>query len=205
MEKNNAKCLHATERHYKILCETIKCLYGQVVLDELQNKATDHLLKYVPYDANKIGLRLHTLRLLYTDFLSKNFKTKRRRILYSVRYKKALDRMAISKMRLRSKTRKHCNRLLCIIMREFGTRKLNEMIWKSNAMALGAVAKENPFAKASYIYGLCENDLSLQLHHLRWLYKKNRPALEGDDIHWEVNMNYINCTLRDKGECDENE
>ena len=203
MKTWNTKCLLTTERHYKILCETIKCLYGQCVLDELENKATDYLLKCEPNKADQIGVRLHTLRLLYTDFLSKKFKTKRRKRLHIVRYKKALDKMAISKMRLRSKTRKHCIRLLAIIMREFGTRKLNEMIWKSNMMAFYTAIKENPFAKASYIYGLCENDLSFQLHHLRWLYKKNRPALEGDDIHWEVNMNYINCTLRDKGEYNE--
>lgn len=202
MEKNKAKFLRTTERHYKILCETIKCLYGQSVLDELEKKVTDYPLKCYPNNS-EIGARLHSMRLAYTDFLSKKFKTKRRKRLYSVRYKKALDKKAISKMRLRSKTRKHCNRLLCIIRREFGTKKLYEMIWKSNTMALGTVAKENPFAKASYIYGLCDNDLSLQLHYLRWLYKKNRPALEGDDIHWEVNMNYINCTLRDKGEYNE--
>ena len=199
MEKNNAKCLHATERHYKILCETIKFLYGQCVLDELEKNVTDYLLKCEPNKA-EIGARLHSMRLAYTDFLSKKFKTKRRKRLHSVRYQKALDRMAISKMRLRSKTRKHCIRLIAIIMREFGTRRANEMIWKSNMMAFGDAAKENPFAKASYIYGLCDNDLSFQLHHLRWLYKKNRPALDGHDIHWDVNMNYINCTLRDKGE-----
>ena len=204
MKTGNTKCLLATERHYKILCETIKCLYGQCVLDELENKATDYLLKCETNTADQMGVRLHTLRLLYTDFLSKNFKTKRRKRLHSVRYKKALDRMAISKMRLRSKTRKHCIRLLAIIMREFGTRKANEMIWKSNTMAMGTAAKENPFATASYIYGLCDNDLSFQLHHLRWLYKKNRPALDGNGIHWDVNMNYINCTLRDKGEYSEN-
>lgn len=203
MKTKNIKCLRTTERHYKILCETIKYLYGQSVLDELEKTVNDYPLKCYPNNS-EIGARLHSMRLAYTDFLSKNFKTKRRRRLYSVRYKKSLDKKAISKMRLRSKTRKHCNRLLCIIRREFGTKKLYEMIWKSNTMALGAVAKENPFAKASYIYGLCDNDLSLQLHYLRWLYKKNRPALEGDDIHWEVNMNYINCTLRDKGEYNEN-
>ena len=204
MEKNNTKCNRTTERHYKILCETIKYLYGQGVLDELQKEATDHHLKCYPNNS-EIGARLHSMRLAYTDSLSKNFKMKRRKRLHSVRYKKALDRMAISKMRLRSKTRKHCIRLLAIIMREFGTRKANEMIWKSNMMAFGDAAKENPFAKASYIYGLCDNDLSFQLHHLRWLYKKNRPALDGHDIHWDVNMNYINCTLKEKGECDENE
>lgn len=202
MKTKNIKCLRTTERHYKILCETIKCLYGQCVLDELEKKVNDYPLKCYPNNS-EVGSRLHSMRLLYTDFLSKKFKTKRRKRLYSVRYKKSLDKKAISKMRLRSKTRKHCNRLLCIIRREFGTKKLYEMIWKSNTMALGTLAKENPFAKASYIYGLCDNDLSLQLHYLRWLYKKNRPALDGDDIHWEVNMNYINCTLRDKGEYNE--
>ena len=96
MEKNNEKCFLTTERHYKILCETIKYLYGQDVLDELEKEATDHPLKCYPNNS-EVGARLHSMRLLYTDFLSKKFKMKRRKRLHSVRYKKALDRMLYQK------------------------------------------------------------------------------------------------------------
>ena len=93
-------------------------------------------------------------------------------------------------MMFRSNTRRHYEELCAAVEKEFGYDVLNEIILKSNAIALGIAVQIYPKKNMRQCIGLEERDYSRKLHYLRDLVCNLRKKNINYNIHKKINDNY---------------
>lgn len=182
------------EERYDALCNTIAHLYGQAFLDELEANV-DGIISRTHF-TNTIQDRLGLLRRQYRTKCK--VETSEQRLVdkafyyvtYSAKDRKRSEKYALNKMWLRSKARQRYNALKRVIAIDFGDDKAKELVWKAAALALADVTNKLKYRSVSEICGICKNDKSYELHHMRDLYaytKALRQDIYGTHIHNLIN------------------
>ena len=201
-EKQLHRCERLAEDRYDALRNTITHLYGQAFLEELEMNVSGIIrMKQLP---NTIPCRLGFLRKQYRTrckvvtseqwLFQKAFDY----MMYSKKLKKRREKRAMNQMWRRSKARQRYNALTRIIAIDFGDGMAKELVWKSNALAIADLINKYKYNRVGMICGVCTNDKSYELHHLRILYAYTREQYEnihGSTIHNQINENYHNCMV----------
>ena len=201
-EKNRQRWERLAEERYEELRNTIVHLYGQAFLDELEANVSGIISrKQLP---NTIPCRLGFLRKQYRTrckvvtseqwLFEKAFNY----LMYSKKLKKRREKRAMNQMWMRSKARQRYNALTRIIAIDLGDGIAKELVWKSNALAIADLINKYKYNGVGMICGVCANDKSYELHHLRILYAYTREQYEnihGSTIHNQINENDHNCMV----------
>ena len=193
-EEQRQRSRRLAEERYNALRNTITHLYGQAFLDELEANVSD-LISRSRYN-DTITDRLSLLRKQYRTKCK--VETSEQRLVekafyyvtYSAKDRKRSDKYALNKMWLRSKARQRYNELKRVIAIDFGDEKAKELVWKAAALALADVTNKLKYRSVSEICGICKNDKSYELHHMRDLYaytKALRQDIYGTHIHNLIN------------------
>lgn len=201
-EKQRQRCERLAEDRYDALRNTISHLHGQALLDELEANVSG-IISRKQLD-NTIPCRLGFLRKQYRTrykvvtseqrLVDKAFHY----VMYSAKRKKMREKRAMNQMWRRSKAMKRYNALTRIIAIELGNGTAKELVWKSNALAIADLINKYKYHGVGMICGVCANDKSYELHHLRILYAYTRNQYEnihGSAIHNQINENYHNCMV----------
>ena len=198
IEKITEKKLHRFERlaeeRYDALCNTIAHLYGKAFLDELEANV-DGIISRTHF-TNTIQDRLGLLRRQYRTKCK--VETSEQRLVekafyyvtYSAKDRKLSEKRALNQMLRRSKARQRYNLLVQVILRDFGEKMQNEILWKAKTLALADITEKYKYNNVSWIIGYSENDLSSALHHLRIVYayaRALRQDMYGTYIHNLIN------------------
>ena len=141
-----------TREHYAQLREQITREFGEQVLNELEQSVS----QFIGWHFGKMddeGLRLHYLRSEYLSYWRKAYNVKRTKRVKKLdkKTRKQMDKCAINKMRMRSKTRRHYNELCKTIANEFGQKVLVDLQTKAYIFALNQVyeySQRKAFANA---------------------------------------------------------
>ena len=203
IEEITEKQLHKYERlaeeRYEALRNTIAHLYGQAFLDELETNVSGIIsMKQLP---NTIPCRLGFLRKQYRTrckvVTSEQwlFEKAFHYMMYSKKLKKRREMRAMNQMWRRSKARQRYNDLTRIIAIEFGDGMAKDLVWKANALAIADLTNKYKYRGVGMICGVCANDKSYELHHLRALYayaRDRREEMYGSRIQRQINENYHN-------------
>ena len=196
-EKQPHRFERKAEDRYDALRNTITHLYGKAFLDELEANVSGIIrMKQLP---NTIPCRLGFLRKQYRTrckvvtseqwLFEKAFNY----LMYSKKLKKRRDKHALNKMWLRSKVRHRYNELKRVIAIDLGYEKAKELVWKAAALALADLTNKYKYYGVGMICGVCANDKSYELHHLRALYayaRDRREEMYGSRVHRQINANY---------------
>lgn len=202
-EKTLERCEMLAKERYKMLRITIKNLYGQLFLEELESNVSGIISSMSRYN-DTITDRLSLLRKQYRTrckvvtseqrLVEKAFYY----VMYSSKDRQRSEKHALNQMWLRSKVRQRYNELKHVIAIDFGEEVQRELIWKAKTLALADVIQKQKYLKFSLAKGYAENDLSFALHHLRILcaYTRwQREGIDGTHIHTQINHNYQDCML----------
>ena len=193
-EKQRQRCERLAEERYEALQNTIAHLYGKKFLFELEMNVSGIIRMY--QFENTIPYRLMFLRRQYRSKCK--VETSEQRLVekafyyvtYSAKDRKRSEKYALNKMWLRSKARQRYNELKRVIAIDFGDEKAKELVWKAAALALADVTNKLKYRSVSEICGICKNDKSYELHHMRDLYaytKALRQDMYGTHIHNLIN------------------
>ena len=193
-DKKLSRFERLAEERYDALCNTISHLYGQAFLDELEANV-DGIISRTHF-TNTIQDRLGLLRRQYRTKCK--VETSEQRLVdkafyyvtYSAKDRKRSEKYALNKMWLRSKARQRYNALKRVIAIDLGDDKAKELVWKAAALALADVTNKLKYRSVSEICGICKNDKSYELHHMRDLYaytKALRQDIYGTHIHNLIN------------------
>lgn len=118
--------------------------------------------------------------------------------MYSKKLKKRLEKRAMNQMWRRSKARQRYNSMKRVIAIDMGDDKEKELVWKAAALALADLTNKYKYRGVGMICGVCANDKSYELHHLRALYAYSRDRREEmycSRIQRQINENYHNCMV----------
>ena len=193
-DKKLSRLERLAEERYDALCNTIAHLYGKAFLDELEANVS-RIIRNARFE-NTIPDRLGLLRRQYRTKCK--VETSEQRLVekafyyvtYSAKDRKRSEKYALNKMWLRSKARQRYNELKRVIAIDFGDEKAKELDWKAAALALADVTNKLKYRSVSEICGICKNDKSYELHHMRDLYaytKALRQDIYGTHIHNLIN------------------
>ena len=201
-ENQKQRCRQLAEERYEALRNTITHLYGQAFLDELEANVSGTISRMQL--ENTIPCRLRFLRRQYRTrckvvtseqmLVDKAFHY----VMYSKKLKKMREKRAMNQMWRRSKARQRYNAMTRIIAIDIGDEKAKELVWKAAALALADLTNKYKYSGVGMICGVCANDKSYELHHLRILYAYTRNQYEnihGSAIHNQINENYHNCMV----------
>ena len=201
-EEQRQRCRRLAEERYEAIRSTITHLYGQAFLDELEANVSG-IISRKQLD-NTIPCRLGFLRKQYRTRCKvvtseqRLFEKAFNYLMYSKKLKKRSEKRAMNQMWRRSKARQRYNALTRIIAIDLGDDMAKELVWKSNALAIADLINKYKYHGVGMICGVCANDKSYELHHLRILYAYTRNQYEnihGSAIHNQINENYHNCML----------
>ena len=193
-EKQMQRCERLAEERYEALRNTIAHLYGKKFLFELEMNVSGIIRRY--QFENTIPYRLRFLRRQYrTKF---KVETSEQRLVekafyyvtYSAKDRKRSEKRALNQMLRRSKARQRYNLLAQVILRDFGEKMQNEILWKAKTLSLAEITEKYKYRNVSWIIGYSENDLSRALHHLRIVYayaRALRQDMYGTLIHNQIN------------------
>ena len=201
-EMQSQRCRRLAEERYEALRNTIAHLYGKKFLFELEMNVSGIIRrKQLP---NTIPCRLGFLRKQYRTrckvvtseqwLFEKAFNY----LMYSKKLKKRSEKRAMNQMWLRSKVRHRYNAMKRVIAIDMGDDKAKELVWKAAALALADITNKYMYYRVGMICGVCANDKSYELHHLRALYTYTREQYEnihGSRIQIQINENYHNCMV----------
>lgn len=187
-----------TREHYAQLREQITREFGEQVLCELELIVTD----FITWEgcSETIGRRLHYLRIEYLVYWRKAYNVKRTKRVRKLdkKTRKQNEKIAINKMRMRSKTRKHYNELCKTIENEFGQNVLVDLQTKAFVLACAKVVKWYPEKTFRQCNGILDADFYLKLKYMRELFCDTRIRNRKYNIHTTINDNYTNCMILDK-------
>ena len=195
--ERNEKCERITREHYAKLREQIKREFGEQVLGELELQVND----FITFHGFRkdIGLLLHYLRIEYYVYCRKVYNTKRTKRVRKLdkKTRKQMDKCAINKMRMRSKTRKHYNELCKTIANEFGQKVLVDLQTKAYIFALNQVLRIFPKKSFRQCSGIVDMDFQFRLRYMREVVCDFRMRNVEHNIHETVNSNYTNRNVID--------
>ena len=187
-----------TREHYAQLHEQITREFGEQVLGELELHVND----FITFHGFRkdIGLRLHYLRIEYFVYCRKvyNIKQTTRVKRYDRKTRKQMDKCAINKMRMRSKTRRHYNELCKTIANEFGLKVLVDLQTKAYIFALNQVLRIFPKKNFRKCSGIVDMDFQFRLRYMREVVCDFRMRNINYNIHKKINDNYALCMVIDK-------
>ena len=191
------KCQMATEAHYNRFREQITREFGEQVLNELELQVNDLITWH--YGRETVGLRLHYLRGEYLSYWRKAYNVKRTKRVrrYDKKTRKQMDKCAINKMRMRSKTRRHYNELCKTIANEFGQKVLVDLQTKAYIFALNQVLRIFPKKSFRQCSGIVDMDFQFRLRYMREVVCDFRIRNVEHNIHETVNSNYTNRNVID--------
>ena len=198
-EKQRQRCRRLAEERYEALRKTIKHLYGQAFLEELETNVSG-IIRRSRYE-NTIPDRLSLLRKQYRTKCKIDipYRIMGKAYYHSVYepfnkiHKHFDEKHALNQIRKRSKARQRYNRLAEVILSDLGEEMQKELIWKAEVRALAEIMDKCKYCKSSAIKGYCSNDRSFALRHLRILYAYHRERhqdMYGTRIHNQINANY---------------
>lgn len=187
-----------TREHYAQLREQITREFGEQVLGELELQVNDLITWH--YGRETVGLRLHYLRGEYLSYWRKAYNVKRTKRVrrYDRKTRKQMDKEAINKMRMRSKTRKHYNELCKTISNEFGQKVLVDLQTKAYIFALNQVLRIFPKKSFRQCSGIVDMDFQFRLRYMREVVCNFRMNNKNYNIHTKINDNYANCMITEK-------
>ena len=188
-----------TREHYAQLREQIKREFGEQVLNELEQSVS----QFIGWHFGKMddeGLRLHYLRSEYLSYWRKAYGVKRTKRVrrYDRKTRKQMDKCAIDKMRMRSKTRKHYNELCKTIANEFGQKVLVDLQTKAFIFALNQVLRIFPKKSFRQCNWVIDMDFQFRLRYMREVVCDFRKRNINYNIHRKINDNYAICMVIDK-------
>lgn len=198
-EKQRQRCERLAEERYEALRNTISHLYGKKFLFELEMNVSG-IIRRSRYN-NTIPDRLSLLRKQYRTKCK--VETSEQRLVekafyyltYSAKDRQRIEKHALNQMWRRSKVRQRYNELKRVIAIDFGDDKAKELVWKAAALALADLTNKYKNRGVGMICGVCANDKSYELHHLRALYAyaiDRREEMYGSRIQRQINTNYRN-------------
>lgn len=184
-----------TREHYAQLREQITREFGEQVLGELELQVNDLITWH--YGREDVGTRLHYLRSEYLSYWRKAYNVKRTKRVrrYDKKTRKQMDKCAINKMRMRSKTRKHYNELCKTIANEFGQKILVDLQTKAFIFALSSVLRIFPNKNFRQCNWVIDMDFSFRLRYMREVVCDFRVNNKKYNIHTKINDNYTNCMV----------
>ena len=188
-----------TREHYAQLREQITREFGEQVLNELEQSVSQFIgLHFGKMDDE--GLRLHYLRSEYLSYWHKAYNVKRTKRVRKLdkKTRKQMDKCAINKMRMRSKTRKHYNELCKTIANEFGQNVLVDLQTKAYIFALNQVLRIFPKKSFRKCSGIVDMDFQFRLRYMREVVCDFRMRNINYNIHKKINENYALCMVIDK-------
>ena len=187
-----------TREHYAQLREQITREFGEQVLNELELQVNDLITWH--YGRETVGLRLHYLRGEYLSYWRKAYNVKRTKRVrrYDKKTRKQMDKCAINKMRMRSKTRRHYNELCKTIANEFGQKVLVDLQTKAYIFALNQVLRIFPKKSFRQCSGIVDMDFQFRLRYMREVVCDFRMRNINYNIHKKINENYVLCMVIDK-------
>lgn len=188
-----------TREHYAQLREQITREFGEQVLNELEQSVS----QFISWHFGKMddeGLRLHYLRSEYLSYWRKAYNVKRTKRVrrYDKKTRKQMDKCAINKMRMRSKTRRHYNELCKTIANEFGQKVLVDLQTKAYIFALNQVLRIFPKKSFRKCSGIVDMDFQFRLRYMREVVCDFRMRNINYNIHKKINENYALCMVIDK-------
>lgn len=188
-----------TREHYAQLREQITSEFGEQVLNELEQSVS----QFISWHFGKMddeGLRLHYLRSEYLSYWRKAYNVKRTKRVRKLdkKTRKQMDKYAINKMRLRSKTRRHYNELCKTIANEFGQNVLVDLQTKAFIFALNQVLRIFPKKSFRKCSGIVDIDFQFRLRYMREVVCDFRMRNINYNIHKKINENYALCMVIDK-------
>ena len=188
-----------TREHYAQLREQITREFGEQVLNELEQSVS----QFISWHFGKMddeGLRLHYLRSEYLSYWRKAYNVKRTKRVrrYDNKTRKQMDKYAINKMRMRSKTRRHYNELCKTIANEFGLKVLVDLQTKAYIFALNQVLRIFPKKSFRKCSGIVDIDFQFRLRYMREVVCDFRKRNKNYNIHKKINDNYALCMVIDK-------
>lgn len=188
-----------TREHYAQLREQITREFGEQVLNELEQSVS----QFIGWHFGKMddeGLRLHYLRSEYLSYWRKAYNVKRTKRVrrYDRKTRKQNEKIAINKMRMRSKTRRHYNELCKTIANEFGMKVLVELQTKAFIFALNQVLRIFPKKSFRKCSGIVDMDFQFRLRYMREVVCDFRMRNINYNIHKKINENYALCMVIDK-------
>lgn len=187
-----------TREHYAKLREQITREFGEQVLNELENSVS----QFIGWHFGKMddeGLRLHYLRSEYLSYWRKAYGVKRTKRVKKLdkKTRKQMDKFAINKMRMRSKTRRHYNELCKTIANEFGQKVLVDLQTKAFIFALSSVMRIFPNKNFRQCSGIVDMDFQFRLRYMREVVCDFRMNNKNYNINTKINDNYANCMVID--------
>ena len=188
-----------TREHYAQLREQITREFGEQILGELEQSVS----QFIGWHFGKMddeGLRLHYLRSEYLSYWRKAYNVKRTKRVcrYDKKTRKQMDKYAINKMRMRSKTRRHYNELCKTIANEFGLKVLVDLQTKAYIFALNQVLRIFPKKSFRKCSGIVDMDFQFRLRYMREVVCDFRMRNINYNIHKKINDNYALCMVIDK-------
>ena len=188
-----------TREHYAQLREQITREFGEQVLNELEQSVS----QFIGWHFGKMedeGLRLHYLRSEYLSYWRKAYNVKRTKRVKKLdkKTRKQMDKCAINKMLMRSKTRKHYNELCKTIANEFGKKVLVDLQTKAYIFALNQVLRIFPKKSFRQCSGIVDMDFQFRLRYMREVVCDFRKRNKNYNIHKKINDNYAICMVIDK-------
>lgn len=188
-----------TREHYAQLREQITREFGEHVLNELEQSVS----QFIGWHFGKMddeGLRLHYLRSEYLSYWRKAYGVKRTKRVKKLdkKTRKKMDKCAINKMRMRSKTRRHYNELCKTIANEFGQKVLVDLQTKAYIFALNQVLRIFPKKSFRKCSGIVDMDFQFRLRYMREVVCDFRMRNINYNIHKKINDNYALCMVIDK-------
>ena len=193
-DKHRQRCERLAEERYEALRNTIAHLYGKKFLFELEMNVSG-IIRRLRFE-NTIPYRLRYLRRQYRTKCK--VETSEQRLVekafyyvtYSSKDRQRSEKYALNQMWRRSKVRQRYNELKRVIAIDLGDKKAKELAWKAAALALADLTNKYKYRGVGMICGVCANDKSYELHHLRALYaytKALRQDMYGTHIHNLIN------------------
>ena len=188
-----------TREHYAQLREQITREFGEQVLNELEQSVS----QFIGWHFGKMddeGLRLHYLRSEYLSYWRKAYGVKRTKRVKKLdkKTRKQMDKCAIDRMKLRSKTRKHYNELCLLVANEFGKNVLVDLQTKAYIFALNQVLRIFPKKSFRKCSGIVDMDFQFRLRYMREVVCDFRMRNINYNIHKKINDNYALCMVIDK-------
>lgn len=195
--ESNKKCERVTREHYAQLREQITREFGEQVLNELEQEVTNFFV--FEGDRKNIGKRLNRLRSEYLSYWRKAYGVKRTKRVKKLdkKTRKQMDKCAINKMRMRSKTRKHYNELCKTIANEFGQKVLVDLQTKAFIFALNQVMRLFPKKNFRQCNWVVDMDFQFRLRYMREVVCDFRMRNKNYNIHTTINDNYPNRNVID--------
>lgn len=198
-EMKESKQEHVTREHYAQLREQITREFGEQVLNELEQSVS----QFISWHFGKMddeGLRLHYLRSEYLSYWRKAYNVKRTKRVKKLdkKTRKQIDKYAINKMRMRSKTRRHYNELCKTIANEFGLKVLVDLQTKAFIFALNQVMRIFPKKNFRQCNWVIDMDFQFRLRYMREVICDFRMNNKNYNINTKINDNYTNCMMIDK-------